>query len=101
MSERDTLRTALNIFTHQLTNLTFDGTDLDITFDEFIARFDSILNGISTVTHSKFSSSVKKTMLQAQLRGGTSNWVFVTKGVEFAELGYEAFKEELRKEYSS
>jgi hypothetical protein len=95
MSERESVRAGLSIFTTQLTQVTF--TDEHDDIDVFFARFDAILDGIQSLTHSTFSSPIKKTMLEAQLRGRAAKWAWRTS--ELKEMGYERVKDELRRRF--
>ena len=103
MSERESIRAAILIFSHQLTQITFDGgrprTDGGDDVEDFIARFEAILKGIKAITHSTYASPVKKTMMQAQLRDRAASWAWMTKDTE--EMGYDGFKEELRRRFGN
>src|SRR5436305_2435905 len=76
MSEKESIRAALQILSLQLTQLTFGDIDgvKTIDIEPFLSNFEAILTSITSLTHSSFPSSVKKTMLQAQLRGGPLVW---------------------------
>jgi len=97
MSEKDNIHTALRILSIQLTSLTFPDNLLPV--DNFIARFEMILDTIRSLTHGLYPSHVKKTMLQAQLRGAAADWVWGSQASEIHEMGYEEFKGELRRQF--
>ena len=109
MSEKETIRAAVQILTQQLTQLTFDAPPLPITnnvypkrpqIGTFIATFEAILESIISLTHGTFSSSIKKTMLRAQLRGVPARWAWEANEQEVNEMDYKQFKEALKKEFS-
>lgn len=113
MSEKETIRAALQILTIQLTQNTFDGGDFvksplidhvsnkSLQIGSFIADFEAILESIKSLTHGTFPSSVKKTMLQAQLRGEAAKWRWESDGESLQEMDYEQFKGALRKHWGS
>jgi len=104
MSERETIRAALLILSQQLTQLTFPPPILNLVTLKhdahdltcFLANFEAILAAIKTLTHGTVSSSVRKTMLQSQLRGPAAAWAW---DAEFAEMDYEEFKEALKRQW--
>lgn len=97
MSESESLRAALQIFSHQLVNITYDGTGSLPAIDRFITHFEAILDGISLLTKSSFPAAVKKTMLQTQLRGEPAVWCWESQ--EFRDLSYEDFKIALKQKF--
>lgn len=97
MSEHETIRAGILIFSQQLTETTFGGHNDDV--DMFLTRFEAILGGIKLLTRGTFESSVKKTMLQGQLRHLSADWSWGRNASEFADMGYNEFKEALRKEF--
>lgn len=105
MSEKETIRAALQILSQQLTQTTFDGSEhkdraaKPLQIESFIANFEAILESIKALTHGTFPPSVKKTMLQAQLRGEAARWRWESEGEYLQEMDYEQFKGALRKHW--
>jgi hypothetical protein len=97
MSESESLRAALQIFAHQLVNVTYDGTGALPGVERFLTQFEAILDGISLVTKSSYPAAIKKTMLQTQLRGEPAVWCWESK--EFRDLPYEDFKNALKTKF--
>jgi hypothetical protein len=97
MSESESLRAALQIFAHQLVNVTYDGTGSLPAADRFLTHFEAILDSISLLTKSSFPAAIKKTMLQTQLRGEPAVWCWASK--EFRDLPYEDFKNALKDKF--
>ena len=106
MSERETIRAAIQILTQQLTQITFDGLHdpniylKPLQIGTFIASFEAILDSICSLTHDTFPASIKKTMLRAQLRGVSARWAWEVNAQEVKEMDYEQFKAALIKEFS-
>jgi hypothetical protein len=111
MSERETTRTALSILGQQVIQLTFTGVVDSATgrifaqdnapkLLRFIDNFEALLKGIKSLTHGSFPSSVKKTMLQSQLRGAAAEWAWNPEAHQFAGMDYDEFKAELKRHWA-
>jgi hypothetical protein len=110
MSERETVRAALCILSQQLTQVTFSGVvdsatgaivarDSKAQLARFLGNFEALLASMKSLTHGAFSSSVRKTMLQSQLRGAAAEWAWDPQAHHFAEMDYDEFKEELKRHW--
>jgi len=100
MSEKETIRAALQILSQQLTQTTYDGLgDKSLQIGSFIANFEAILESIYSLTHGRFPSSTKKTMLQAQLRGDAARWRWEFEADYLQDMDYEQFKGALKKRW--
>src|SRR5271169_4297391 len=106
MSERETIRAAVQILTQQVTQATFDGGDhsvghsnkTSLQVGSFVDNFEAILESIKSLTHGTFPAHVKKTMLQGQLRGEAARWRW--ESAEYLQkMDYEQFKAALRKHW--
>jgi hypothetical protein len=97
MSEVESLRAAIQIFSLQLVNATYDGTGSLAGADRFLTKFEAILESVSLLTKSSFPAAIKKTMLQSQLRGEPAVWCWESK--EFRDLPYEDFKNALKDKF--
>jgi hypothetical protein len=106
MSEKETIRAAVQILSQQLVQVTFhsalppmiDPNAEAAKLNQFITNFEAILDSIMSLTHGALSSSVKKTMLASQLRGVAARWAWISGG-EFEEMDYEQFKSALRQQF--
>ena len=110
MSERETIRAAITVLSQQLIQVTFSGvvdsaTGNIVTQDSarqlarFLANFEAILAAMKSLTHGTFASSVRKTMLQSQLRGAAAEWAWDPLAHQFAEMDYDQFKEALKRHW--
>jgi hypothetical protein len=97
MSVRETDRAAIQILAQQLIQITFDGNGGINSAERFLANFETILESIKSLTHSSFPLSIKKTMLQMQLRGDAA--IICWENPEFRDLPYEDFKLVLKEKF--
>lgn len=98
MSQKEQNLTSLQILAQQLTQSTFPDPNNPQTVEEFINKFEGILQAIHHITRDDFSPMLKTTMLRAQLRGEAAAR-FGWGSFAMNTGGYESLKEALRQEF--